>query len=1017
MRSVEAATAEAIESPERALFHRFLVDWTRDGFDDNLDNLSGRVGAARADHALATDLPEQVRVVPGAAAAQLTMELGAGFLGPQVDVSVLAVASNSAGGTASATVTVPRPDGVQPGELLIAVVAYTNAATWLLPDNDGVEWGRVALQRDYPSSPFSSSCEAWMVQRRATDDEPPVYRWRILSGAELWVAFVLRVGGPGIAGVHAISSRGRGNDSDPTVVQPALVDNTAVDTSVPGCVGITAFARFAGTSTTASWAPQTGATEHGDRCTTGASNNITAAVHALPMATPGRYTPSATSSITHETAVAVTAVLAPSIAGDDRQHAAWVFSDLNTASPYAGMRREARPCRWDVGVANGTGVEWVPVFNGWTTGTELGSRQRRAVFTAVDGRELMRKPIAPTIPLVLAEFPLPELGETLPHWPGLETTWIASKTITYALAFDGSGEPWSLGPGNGVLTWAASPEAGQVTMCHVPCHGSMYPFTGSGKYAYVQRQDNTQHRCTFAPGPYVASTDPAPIGGSLNAKFHPNGLAAPWTSNGQQIARLWGMFKLPTDATASWGMTKDPNGSGIGAAGHLTISADRVVRLQLARNTGTTRTVVGPTVPNDGEWHSIGVYWDSSAGSAVFYLDGAKTTVAFSTWANTALTSTVPEFFLTATDGAQVAELQADGGIDISNVAANGLLTSSSVWPDEDWSPTAFVDKSENLLEAVQPIDPALDGWGLLTQLAETEYAAVYFDADMRPHFRTRRSDGRPAGQTVVRTLQATDVLRDLDYTSGVQQVINTVAVPYTTFSYVISGKAYEPAGAVRLPAKRTTRIEWTFPGIPFAASTLGVTLVGFNRAADGSGDVVSTAAIGWTVGWSGFTGHVELTNTRPYDVYAVTTAGAPGFYVTASWAEPSDDAPPVEMEDSTSIQRYRAQAISVPGTPWRQTSAAASALASELLSNLKNPVPVLRNVTIVGDPRLELGDLVRIVDVDGLALDGQFRVTALQPQVDASGTFTQQITARLAAAVAVWNESEWDDGHIWGTE
>jgi hypothetical protein len=843
-----------------------------------------------------------------------------------------------------------------------------------------------------------------------------VYQWT-LDTSESWVAFVIRIGGPGVAGVHAISSRGRGNDADPTVVQPALVSNTPIDSSVPGCLAVTAFARYAGATTTATWAPQTGATERGDLCTTAGSNNVVAAVHTLPMTEPGTYAPSATSSLTSEAVIAITAVIAPSIAGDDRQHAAWVFSELNTGSPYAGKRREARPCTWEVGVANGTGVEYVPVFNGWTVGTEVSSRNRRAVFTAIDGRELMRKPIAPTIPLVLAEYPVPELGETLPHWPGLETTWIASKAITYALASDGSGELWSVGPGGGGLAWCASPEVGPVTMVHVPCHGSLYPFTGSALYAYVQRWDGTQHRCTFAAGPYVASTDPAPPGGSLNAKFHPNGLASPWLATSQQIARLWGMFKIPTGGTASWGFTKDPNGSGIGAAGHLTITSDRVIRLQLTRNTGTTRTVVGPTLPDDGEWHSVGAYWDSAAGSATFYLDGVETIVAFSTWTNTALTSTVPEFYLTVTNGGQVAELQADGGIDLANTTANGKLTSSSLWPDEDWEPTAFIDKSENLLEAMQPIDPALDAWGLLTQLAETEYAAVYFDADMRPHFRTRRSDGRPAGQTVVRTLRATDALRDLDYVNGVAQVINSVAVPYTTFSYVINGKIFEPQGAVRLPARQTTRFEFVFPGVPFGVSSATVTLVEFNRKADGSGTVVSNATIGWSFGWARFDGHVELTNNNAFDVYAITTTGAPGFYLTASWAVSDTDAPPVELDDSTSIQRYRAQPISVGASPWRQTLAAASALAAELLANLKSPVPVLRNVTIVGDPRLELGDLARIVDADGLALDGQFRVTALQPQVDSSGAFTQQITARLAAPVAVWNESEWGDAHIFSTE
>jgi hypothetical protein len=50
------------------------------------------------------------------------------------------------------------------------------------------------------------------------------------------------------------------------------------------------------------------------------------------------------------------------------------------------------------------------------------------------------------------------------------------------------------------------------------------------------------------------------------------------------------------------------------------------------------------------------------------------------------------------------------------------------------------------------------------------------------------------------------------------------------------------------------------------------------------------------------------------------------------------------------------------------------------LLAVLKDPHPSLSSLEIVGDPRLQLGDRVRVVDAEGLALDADFFITATAP-------------------------------------
>lgn len=78
--AVSADLAAAIERPERTPLVRVMVDWDGDGFGPtgSIDDLSGKQGDVTIDRTLVTDLPAQVRLVEGTAAATSTVTLAEG---------------------------------------------------------------------------------------------------------------------------------------------------------------------------------------------------------------------------------------------------------------------------------------------------------------------------------------------------------------------------------------------------------------------------------------------------------------------------------------------------------------------------------------------------------------------------------------------------------------------------------------------------------------------------------------------------------------------------------------------------------------------------------------------------------------------------------------------------------------------------------------------------------------------------------------------------------------------------
>ena len=1025
MKSVSSSLASAIAAAERVVRHNVRVDWDNDGVTDvsGIDDLSHKIGQISVDQSLESSLPQQVRIVPGAAVAQLDMTLARGNTTRyEVAAAYRSISTASSGATPSQSVVIERPSGTLPGELVVVVIAGINASNALsLLLNTNVAWATIAVRGD--GTDFTNRIEGQCYVRRVAVDEPASYTFS-LGSPQAWVAAAIRIGDAGLMGVHAVTSKGQ---DDNTTTYPIL-SGAPITTQLPRCTVVGIFAANAPV-TGAAWSPLDGDTERADVTTTNAVDQCTLAVMTADNVAPGTYIKRATLNVggSVTSAVQFTIAFAPKLAGDEAQHAAWTFSELNPSSPYAGKDRFGRRTTWKVGLHTEAGLEEVQVFTGLTIAGAGTSRARSAQITALDNRETLRN-VYNTTKVLVAENPTNTIDvyntPAKPLYPGLETTHIISYELAYAFLSRGSFgiyTPEKQGPYGGYGYFASPPLRPGGSNCFwAPMHGSMEAFEGQAIWAYTQLANNTRRRVRFAVGPFVAGTEPAPLGGGFidAAWFGVDFSASTFTQQRQVQGRLEFWARLNNNSGVLDVYVQDSSPLTPTNQLRLTVTAGGSVVLNIAVPS-VTRTVNGPLVPTDGAWHFYGVHVNSPTGQAIFRVDNTSTAANFTTWVNASNPASTMYVKYLGSSGAQIAELQVHGGttdgISATNAAVN-LTTLNTPWLNENFTPSAYIDKSENELDAFPFVDPATDVWTMLSAIADTEFAALYYDGDGVPHFRNTRSDVNTMGQTVQKLLTARVNVKDLDYASDLAQVANVINVGYTPHVAILNQAAWQAQGVIRLPPLGEVSVVIQMPGLVLDLSQ-GMNAFDGNTAPDGSGSVVLNTQLQWSVFGVGLYGiEITLTNTTPQDVYLVDVNGQPTPVLTASWIAPSSAATyPVTLTDVDSVRRFREQPLAIPATVWRQRFTVASMWAQFLIAELATPSPVIHNVPIVGDPRIQLGDLDTLQDANGLGVNGLFRVTAIKHQGTPGGGYGQSLTVRAASTVALWNINNWDDGTVWG--
>lgn len=313
-------------------------------------------------------------------------------------------------------------------------------------------------------------------------------------------------------------------------------------------------------------------------------------------------------------------------------------------------------------------------------------------------------------------------------------------------------------------------------------------------------------------------------------------------------------------------------------------------------------------------------------------------------------------------------------------------------------------DSSLNPYVSTPPVTDT-DPWVLLQQIAEAECAVVLFDegGTMRFYNRDRMSGGAAVATVTTDPAQGTPNLISIQSEESIDSVRNRVTVGAVPL-------VEDPANTVLWEASEVLGINpFSYLQIPVSlpGSLVTITSVSYSACltADGTGTNITNLVASW-VSNTITSGVATLYNPNGNAVFLVyntvtTTAdhpvGDPAFVVTGRTLRPTESEVVVIRDDPASQAKYGAQALDVSANIWLQSQTPAGTLADHLVGALKEPHPTLSGVAIVGDPRLQLTDRVRVAEPDGLALSSDFWLVGIATRFSASDGLVQSTTLRGA--------------------
>lgn len=329
-------------------------------------------------------------------------------------------------------------------------------------------------------------------------------------------------------------------------------------------------------------------------------------------------------------------------------------------------------------------------------------------------------------------------------------------------------------------------------------------------------------------------------------------------------------------------------------------------------------------------------------------------------------------------------------------------------WPGETELNQANLDPGLNLLTHLPDVVGA-DSWAVIQEAARAEYGLVGFDEGGRFFFRNRNRVTTPA--TVEKEISADLSLIDLSTQVDADAVRNVVSTEtsagYLDFNNVIfesqSGSQFDC-----LPGVRTFDIALPFSAIGTNVQELPQILsANWNDqqlwgyvAVDADNPAVEIPLSEDLTVRHTMTGdrqgRLTVRNNTIFKVRFATTSGQPALRVQGWLLERTPAA--VEFNGSQgSVDTYGLRSLSIPASPYRQLLAPLRPVALGLLAQLSNPVPVIDQVPVNGDPRVQLGDTVRLVDPTG---NGSLRATVVKiNRTISDGKLSDSLTVRPIGA------------------
>ena len=332
------------------------------------------------------------------------------------------------------------------------------------------------------------------------------------------------------------------------------------------------------------------------------------------------------------------------------------------------------------------------------------------------------------------------------------------------------------------------------------------------------------------------------------------------------------------------------------------------------------------------------------------------------------------------------------------------------------------------------------DAWSLIADIAAAELGAVFWDEAGRLRFWNR--DTIISKQlTAVRTLD-TNVLEDLgmdDSLDSLRNVVTATARDSTTDDGIV----FEANSVDQFVVLAATQVYFRF-----RVDTMGAVIPWkvprYGSIVDANVPLLWTDAIkfGYVVQFetspgvwqeqNHFTSGVDIQafidhernlvirvwNGYAYNARFSTNGGSPALRLSGTALTAQDDVI-VTASDPDSVAQYGPRNLPVAGDWVQAQPEGVTSLTSYLLQRTVSVIPAVDGIPIPGDPRLQLGDTLRLRDPDGLGAEMLVQILGIKRTLSRDGGLKDVLTLELLrpAGIGFWDSEQygrWDDTFIW---
>ncbi|NKE55443.1 hypothetical protein FXN61_00815 [Lentzea sp. PSKA42] len=413
---------------------------------------------------------------------------------------------------------------------------------------------------------------------------------------------------------------------------------------------------------------------------------------------------------------------------------------------------------------------------------------------------------------------------------------------------------------------------------------------------------------------------------------------------------------------------------------------------------GTSASITTSRLQTKGRWH-CGVYW-------VFQSFGIPRGYFFMSGPN------APDPFYMLDMGnfptmpaTQLNYVELVAGLPVEAVQVSTMNTFINT--KEDWEPPwqrgAVLDHVGSQLNAIPPTQGS--AWEVITAIAKAEQATAEFDE--LGIFRWRNNSRFTSPGTPAATVTSAREIASLRVSEAIDSVRNVIDVPYSVYTAGATSTRFTETEPKWIPAFGTLVLRYDYdsseydspPPIVYVNNPPSNTSrVRFSFQSNGANGV--HGAVESTTERDGDQLIITFRNRTGNDLFLTTNTGTPSVSIAAiKLASGSPQRFSIRRYDQNSRDRYGSQVYVVPSTPWLQMSSAAGRVADYLLAVAASPLPILGDVEILPDPRLQLGDLVRVVDDVGAALSTPAWIVGNKMSGDGTGRIRQVLTLRATTS------------------